>query len=116
MHIHLPKAFHGWREFAPQLSFLSFNQKLEPQARVEAAVTLGRLDSINASQAQLSRQMLGAVRTGGIPLVPIHFGASTVALGAATERMLTALRDRYGGCVVDVRMTPTELKIAGEKA
>jgi hypothetical protein len=85
----------------PQLSFLSFNQAMQPQARVEALVTLGRLDYLNAAQGQSARQLLGNITSRHLQLAPLSFGGAKTTFDAATRRILTALKERYGPCVID---------------
>jgi len=88
----------------PQLSFLSFNQSLQPQSRMEALVTLARLDYVNAAQGQSARQLLGNIGSRHLRLPALSFGGRLTSFDAATRRILTALRERYGRCVVDVRL------------
>ena len=89
----------------PQLSFLSFKQTLQPQQRVDALVTLARLDYVNAAQAQAARQLLGNIASRHLLFAPVSFGGRMTSFDAATRRILTALKERYGRCVVDVRLT-----------
>jgi hypothetical protein len=86
----------------PQISFLSFNQSLQPQSRVQAFVTLARLDYLNAMQAQSARQMLATIRSAHLLLGPISIGQHAMPFEAARNRIVAALRGRYGDCVVDV--------------
>lgn len=83
----------------PQASFLSFNQILEPQSRVQAFVTLSRLDYLNAMQAQSALQLLSTLQSSHLALGPISIGQHPMSLDAARKRMMTALRERYGNCV-----------------
>jgi hypothetical protein len=83
----------------PQVSFLAFDQTLQPQSRVSAFVTLARLDYLNGMQAQSARQMLSTVRTASIAFGPITIGRQTLSLADARKQMVRALRDRYGRCV-----------------
>lgn len=87
----------------PQVSFLSFNQTLEPQSRVQALVTLARLDYLNAMQAGSALQMLSTLRSTHLSLGPISIGQHPMTFEFARSRMIRALRERYGACVVDVR-------------
>lgn len=89
----------------PQLSFLSFNQTLQPQQRMEASVTLARLDYLNAAQTQSARQLLGNIAARHLQLEPLSFGGRMTSFDATTRRVLTALRERYGPCVADARLT-----------
>lgn len=45
----------------PQLSFLSFSQRMDSQLRAQSLVALGRLDVINSQAAGYSRQLLSTV-------------------------------------------------------
>lgn len=81
----------------PQVGFLSFDQTLEPQARVQALVTFGRLDYLNGMEAQASRQMLANTRL--LPLGPIKIGPTWMTFAAARQRIVDILRERYGNCV-----------------
>ena len=85
----------------PQISFLSFNQNRDPQSRVQALVTLARLDYINGIETQMAREMLSAARLTRLPTGRMQIGPRTTTLTAATQRVVTAVRDRYGRCVVD---------------
>jgi hypothetical protein len=84
----------------PQLSFLSFNQTLQPQSRVQALVTLARLDYLNATEAETAQQMLSAAKSRHLPFGRMRIGPRITTLQAATDRVVSALRDRYGRCVV----------------
>jgi hypothetical protein len=83
----------------PQVSFLAFDQTLQPQSRVSAFVTLARLDFLNGMQAQSARQMLSTVHNAAIPLEPIVIGRETMRLADARKQIVRALRERYGSCV-----------------
>jgi hypothetical protein len=85
----------------PQISFLSYNQTLDPHARIEAAVTLARLDFLNAMQAQSAQQMLTTVHSIRAPFGPITIGQQSLAFQAAHARIVSGLRERYGRCVID---------------
>lgn len=85
----------------PQLSFLSFNQTLEPQSRVQALVTLARLDFLNGVQAQSAQQLLGTARSINLPFGPIAIGQHLMMFKIARNRIVHSLRERYGSCVVD---------------
>jgi hypothetical protein len=82
----------------PQISFLSFNQTLQPQSRVQALITVARLDYLNAVQAQGSRQMLSTLASSHLPLRPITIGQREMTFGAAVNQIDTALAQRYGRC------------------
>jgi hypothetical protein len=83
----------------PQVSFLAFDQSLEPQSRIAAFVTLARLDYLNGMEAQSARQMLSTVRTAGIPFGPMAIGRETLSLDDARKQIVRALSERYGSCV-----------------
>jgi hypothetical protein len=83
----------------PQVSFLAFDQTLQPQSRVSAFMTLARLDYLNGMQAQSARQMLSTVRSTGISFGPIAIGRETMRLEDARKQIVGALRERYGSCV-----------------
>ena len=85
----------------PQVSFLSFNQTLEPQSRVQALVTLARLDYLNAMQAGSALQMLSTLRSTHFRFGSISIGQRPMTFDAARTRMIGALRERYGQCVAD---------------
>jgi hypothetical protein len=85
----------------PQVSFLSVNQTLEPQARVQAFVTLSRLDYLNAMQAQSAQQMLSTIASIHLPLRPMQIGQHLMMFSAARQQIIEALKERYGRCVVD---------------
>jgi hypothetical protein len=85
----------------PQVSFLSFNQALQPQSRVQALVTLARLDFLNGMQVQSARQMLSTARSVHLPDGPIVIGQHAIPFEAARNRIVVALRSRYGRCVID---------------
>ena len=84
---------------SPQLSFLSFDQTLDPQSRVQALITLARLDYLNAMQVQSSEQMLSTIRSIHMALPQMSFGQHIVGFRDAREQLMVALRERYGGCV-----------------
>jgi hypothetical protein len=85
----------------PQISFLSFNQDLQPQSRVQAFVILARLDYLNAMQAGAALQTLSTLRSTNLPFGPISIGQHPMSFADARERMLRTLRERYGRCVVE---------------
>lgn len=85
----------------PQVSFLSFNQELPPQSRVQAFVILARLDYLNAMQAGSALQTLSTLRSTHLPFGPISIGQHAMSFAEARNRMLRALRERYGRCVVE---------------
>jgi hypothetical protein len=85
----------------PQISFLSFNQSLQPQSRVQALVTLSRLDFLNAMQVQSAQQMLATARSTHIPIGPIAIGQRPMTLEAARNRIVGSIRERYGACVIN---------------
>jgi hypothetical protein len=89
---------------APQVSFLSFNQSLDPQSRVQTLVTLARLDYINGMEGQMAREMLLAARATHLPMGRMQIGPRTTTFPAATNQVVTALRDRYGSCVIEPRI------------
>lgn len=89
----------------PQISFLSFDQTLEPQSRVQALATLGRLDYLNALEGITAQQFLSTIARERLQLGPLTLGARKTTFDAATDQILGALRERYGGCVVDVGLT-----------
>lgn len=84
----------------PQISFLSFSQTLPPQSRVQAAIILARLDYLNAMQAQSARQMLSTIKSSRLDFRPITIGQRDLSFAAAAKQVETALRQRYGSCVV----------------
>jgi hypothetical protein len=83
----------------PQISFLAFHQSLAPESRVNAFVVLARLDSLNAMQAQSARQMLSTIRSANLRPGAIAIGRQTIPFEQARSQIISALRDRYGGCV-----------------
>ena len=87
----------------PQISFLSFTQTLQPQSRVQALVTLARLDFLNSLQGQSARQIvvIARGRSLNLSLGPISFGLRKVRFHAARGQIMDALKERYGGCVVE---------------
>lgn len=85
----------------PQISYLSFNQNLDPQSRVQALVTLARLDYLNGIETGMAREMLSAARLAHLPTDRMKIGPRTTTLRAATQRVVAAVRDRYGSCAVD---------------
>lgn len=87
----------------PQISFLSFDQSLQPEARVQALVTLARLDYLNAMQSQSARQMLATIRLSHLPSRRITLGKKDVDFGTAVNQIAATLRERYGRCVVEPR-------------
>lgn len=88
----------------PELTFLSFSQELPQESRIRAITTLARLDQINSLEAVLAEQILLPVEQTHMPLPPMRLQSRTASVDGATRQMLTALRDRYGSCVVDVRL------------
>lgn len=84
----------------PQISFLSFDQILPPQSRVQAFTTLARLDYLNAMQAQSARQMLATLGSSHLPRRPITIGQKDLPFDSAVKQILDALEGRYGRCVV----------------
>jgi hypothetical protein len=89
----------------PQLSFLSFDQTLEPQSRVQALITLARLDYVNGLQGITARQFLSTIAGKGLQLGPLTLGRRPTTFDAATNKIVQALRERYGRCVISVRLT-----------
>ena len=89
----------------PQLSFLSFDQTLEPQSRVQALTTLARLDYLNGLEGTTARQFLSTIVRKRLQLGSLTLGGRKTTFDAATDQILTALKERYGRCVVDVRLT-----------
>jgi hypothetical protein len=89
----------------PQLSFLSFDETLEPQSRVQALATLARLDYLNGLQAITARQFLSTIASKRLQLGPLTLGRTPTTFNAAMDRITQALKDRYGRCVADVRLT-----------
>jgi hypothetical protein len=87
---------------APQVSFLAFDQTIEPQTRVQALVTLARLDYINGLTAQTGQQMLHGPQSRHMLNQPMRIGMRTTKFEAATKRIVVALRERYGGCVANL--------------
>jgi hypothetical protein len=87
----------------PQLSFLSFNQSLDPQLRAQSLVSLARLDLINSYAAGYSRQTLSSIRSMHLAFGPPTWGGGFPTFEAARRRILNNDRKRYGRCVADVR-------------
>ena len=85
----------------PQISYLAFDQSLAPQSRVQALVILARLDYLNGVQAQSAAQMLATLRSSRLPLGLVTIGPQRLTFEAARNRIMRALRDRYGRCVVE---------------
>jgi len=88
---------------APQLSFLSYDQELQPQARVQAMVSLGRLDALNSLQALVARQVLSGIGAMRLPLNMMQIGRRREAFAAFRTRLLNEDKDRYGPCVTHLR-------------
>ena len=87
----------------PQISYLGFDQSLAPQSRVQALVTLARLDYLNGIQAQSAAQLLATLRSSRLPLGLVTIGPQQLTFEAARKHIMRALRDRYGSCVVEPR-------------
>lgn len=88
----------------PQISFLSFNQTLDAQTRVQASIALGRLDYLNAMQAQSARQMLSTLGSSRLPHRPINIGQKDLTFDAAVGMIMAALRAHYGACVTNAQL------------
>jgi len=85
----------------PQINFLSFDDSIQPQSREQVLIALSRLDLTNTWIAIVARQMLATMRSMHLRFDPANrFGGSGVTFGAARERMLVALIERYGPCVI----------------
>lgn len=89
----------------PELSYLSFRQNLQPRSRMQALATLSRLDEVNSLQGIMAQQILSSVRSHHVQFAPLSLISRTVTFDAAAKQILDALKDRYGICVVGVRLT-----------
>src|SRR6185312_850953 len=82
----------------PQLSFLSFDQTLDPQSRMQLTITLARLDALNSEIALSSEQMLKGLRSMNLKLQMV--GRGQVRRFEASERQLfNEDTERLGKCV-----------------
>lgn len=84
---------------APQLSFLSFDQTLEPQSRVQATITLARLDALNSDIALVSQQLLGSIRSMKLQLQTLRNRKRVQTLDSSERQLLNEDVDRFGNCV-----------------
>jgi len=83
----------------PQVSFLSFDQNLDPQSRVQALVTLARLDALNSNIALIARQMFASIRSMNIQLGALRRLKRVQTFDRSRVNLMQEDRDRYGGCV-----------------
>jgi len=83
----------------PQLSFLSFDQNLDPQSRVQALVVLARLDLLNSDIALIARQMLAGIRSMDLQLGMLRRLKRVQTFEQSQRNLMQEDRDRFGGCV-----------------
>lgn len=83
----------------PELSFLSFDQTLNPQSRVQALVVLARLDMVNSDIALIARQMLAGIRSMGLQLMALRRLKRVQKFEQSQRSLMQEDRDRFGGCV-----------------
>ena len=83
----------------PQLSFLSFDQTLDPQSRVQALIVLARLDMLNSDIALIATQMLAGIRSMGLQLGALRRLKRVQTFDQSRQGLMQEDRDRFGGCV-----------------
>jgi len=79
------------------LSFLSADQQLDNQSRVEALGKLGQLDALNGVLSGLSSLMLGGIKT-------LHLHVDPATGSEQLKQMIAVQRQYRGACVKDVRV------------
>jgi hypothetical protein len=84
----------------PQVSFLSFDQSLDPQSRVQALVVLARLDMLNSDIALIARQMLAGIRSMNLQLGTLRRLKRVQTFEQSRRSLMQEDRDRFGGCVI----------------
>ena len=82
---------------APKLSFLSFDQQLDNASRVDALVTLGQLDALNAQLSLNGRLLVETARQ-------MHLKFDRAALAKSTQDTFLAQRRLRGPCVKEMRV------------
>ena len=88
----------------PQLSFLSFDQTLDPQSRVQALIVLARLDMLNSDIALIATQMLAGIRSMNLQLGALRRLRGVQTFEQSRHSLMQEDRDRFGSCV---RPAPT---------
>jgi hypothetical protein len=79
----------------PKLSFLSFDQQLDPRSRAEAMTTLAELDWVNGNIALLSRHLVQ-----GAPKLDLKLDAGE--FNQALRKDIEEQRTLRGACVRDI--------------
>jgi hypothetical protein len=82
---------------APKLSFLSFNQQIDNTSRLNALITLGELDYLNAQLSLNGRLLVEAAKQ-------MHLNFDRRALAKSTQETFLAQRRLRGPCVKDIQL------------
>jgi len=79
------------------LAFLSTNQQLDNQSRIDALGKLGQLDALNATNAGLSSLMIDQLKG-------LHLKVDRLRFSKGIQAMIAEQRKYRGGCVKDLQI------------